>query len=779
MKGFARAAIYSIPALFGVAGALAVSGALLTLGIGLLVTSAALSKIPDAAAFNKKLFDKGSGIITVLFDQFAEIGSKYGKFSMILGVDPASRGAMAVKRISSALQDLAGGIAAFADVDNVPVKIADSSGKLTYKNVSLDQTLRNIRTVMIGDDAKGGILLTIAKVFGEIGNMPEVTGVPENTGGVGGFFRRMLNRLTGDTPMLRGIRAVNQIGDVLQSLAGGITSFANVDEIPVQVPDSKDPSKLIYKSVSLETILSNIRTVMIGADGQGGILLSLAKVFSEIGNMPEVTGVPSELKGPGGFFARMLTSIVGDTPMIRGIKAVSTIGNTLQSLAGGITAFANVDSIPVQVPDPKDPSKLIYKAVSLKDVIANVKATLIGDGVSSNPGLLLSLAAVFAEIGEKYPDGFFEEGEPGGDGLNAVKQVSDAIGGISQTIMAFADMEKQIPIEFDPKTGKPTKYGKIDQASLRSNLISFIQTIPKAFGDIDPEVLTKAEENAKKYSSITDALQRMGSPLKTIKEIFAPKEDKVEQKGILTILSEELSNFAKTLSNTSIEDTIVKSMENLFSAFEKFSNIANPFREFADAFKDFNQTFGSFSSNMLMFSKNFSGFSSQINNYDKFAKLLNGHAYYASRFAIFEPSFAKMSADLEIFARNFKSMDSTAIEAFRIWTESLTNFVKVEPGTFRTIADQLEKVINAPLKVQDDIENKKAEANGTPQPNSSSPSLSNPQSAGKITQAVVDRNAASADVADLKKSIAMMSQQINRLVSALTSDQGINVNVVG
>jgi hypothetical protein len=780
MKGFAEAGLYVIPAMIGAAGAIAVSSALITLGAGLASVANALSKIPDASKFTEKLFDEKTGIITVVFDNFAAIGAKYGRFSMLLGVDPASIGAMAVKRMSSALSELAGGIAAFANVDEVPVSIAGADGKLTYKNVSLSTTLQNIRTVMIGENGKGGILLTIAEIFGEIGNMPEVTGLPTGSGsGVGGFFKRMLNEITGDTPMLRGMRAVSQMGDTLQSIAGGIISFANVDAIPVQIPDPKDPSKLIYKSVSLETILSNIRTVMIGSDERGGILLSIAKIFGQIGEMPEVTGLPAALSGTGGFFARMLLSTEGDSPMLRGIRAVSTIGNTLQNLAGGITAFANVDAIPVQVPDPTDPSKLIYKAVSLQDVIANIKTVLIGGGVNStSPGLLVSLASVFSEIGQKYPDGFFEEGEPGGDGLAAVKQVSDAIGGISQTIMAFADMEKQVPIAFDPKTGKPIKYGKIDQASIRKNLIEFIQAIPKAFGDLDPATMEKAVERAEQYSSITDVLSKMASPLKNIKEVFAPKGEKENQKGILTILSEELINFAKALSSTGIEDTIIASMEKLFTVFEKFSNIADPFKAFAESFKDFNGTFGSFGTNISVFSKNFGAFSTQLSNYDKFAKLLNGHAYYAQRFAIFEPSFAKMSNDLEIFAKNFKSMDSTAIEAFKIWTESLTNFVKVEPGTFRTIADQLEKVINSPLKVQDKIETEKAAQNGKASPTVGNADLKNSQATAQMTKAVVDRNAAAADVADLKKSIAMMSQQINRLVSALTSDQGINVNIL-
>ena len=68
-------------------------------------------------------------------------------------------------------------------------------------------------------------------------------------------------------------------------------------------------------------------------------------------------------------------------------------------------------------------------------------------------------------------------------------------------------MEKQVPIKFDAK-GKPIEYAKIDQASIRKNLIEFIQAIPKAFGDLDPATMETAVERAEQYSSITDVLSK-------------------------------------------------------------------------------------------------------------------------------------------------------------------------------------------------------------------------------------------------------------------------------
>jgi hypothetical protein len=778
MKGFARVGMpwISVPAAIGAASAVAVGASLLVLSMGLLFTSKVMEKIPDAADFNKKIFDKDNGIIGNLFEKFAEIGKKYGGFSMLLGLDDVSMGARAVKRISSTLSELAGGIAAFAKVDEVPVKIPDKNGNLKWTTVSLSTTLSNIRTVMIGEDGKGGILLTMAKIFGEIGNMPEVTGIPAGTklSGAGGFFARMISNITGDTPMQRGIRAVSSIGDVLQSLAGGITAFANVNEIPVQVPDPKDPSKLIYKTVSLSTVLSNVRAVMIGEDGKGGILLSLASIFGEIGNMPEITGIPasSQLSGTGGFFARMLLSITGDTPLQRGIKAVSSIGDVLSTLAGGITAFANVDEIPVQIPSA-DGKSLIYKAVSLKDIVANIKASLIGDGPSgSNPGLLLSLASVFAQIGNDYPDGFFTDSVVA-NGAESVREISESIGGIAQTILAFAELEKRVPVEFD-KDGKPIRFDKIDQSAIRTNLIEFIKLIPKTFAELDPEMLAKAETNAEDYKSLTQILSQLSSPVKNLNEAFAPKGK--DQKGPLTMLSEELGKFLSFLSSNPITDTILEGLNKLYVSLNQFSNINSPFGGFVDSFNKFNTVFGSFSGNMKTFSDNFTKFSPQLKNYEKYATLLNSHAIYSGKFVQFEPAFRGMSNDLKIFAENFKLMDESGIEAFRIWTESLTDFVQVDLETFKDISDTLGKVIGAPIEAM-------AKALGTV----TSPTPLKDDTGQKVIDETVKKNeqvvaanpekAQNKELKQLKDMISQLSSSIDQLISKMDGDTGISVYV--
>jgi hypothetical protein len=772
-------------ALLGAATAVAVGVALLVFSLGLGAVAVAVKKVPSN--FIDVLFDEDNGIVYSLLVNFKKIGKQYGSF-LSFGSDPVSMGVKAVKKSADALSSLAGAIVKFADVNNVPVQIADpKTGKLRWDNVSLATTVKNLNTVMIGKGDQPGLLTSIMKVFADIGKMPEVSGLTPGSSGIGSFFRGFLKRLTGSTPMQMGMRAVANIGSALEGLAGGIVTFANVDEIPVQYADSK--GKLIYRSVKLSEVISNIETVMIG---DSGILLSLVRIFGKIGKMPEISGLAPGETG-GNFFTSLLRRLTGSTPMQLGMKAVAEVGNIIGTLAGGITAFANIDAIPIQIPDPKDPSKLIYQAVSVAEVIANIKTALIGDGTPSgtNSGLLLALANVFAVIGDKHAEGLLKpknvsrgvkaisgvsdvlsdlsqtitafselkkpiptsydpktgqpnawssltveeivsnvktaligDGTPSGTnsglllalanvfavigdkhaegllkpknvkrGADAVAEVGNVLSGLSQTILAFAQLQTLVPDEFDEKTGKPKHWSKISMKSITDNIISFLTVIPQAFADLskDEDMLDIAENNAEKLKGVIEIVGQMVSPLKGLTSLM-PKAGDKNAKGVLTLLSEEISNFFNYLSKNPITDATISSLNKLIDVFTRFSAISSPFKEFSNAFKDFNKSFGSFGTNVGIFSKNFKGFSPQLKNYEKFAAVLNGHAYYAPRFEQFEGAFKRMASDLKPFAENFKLMDTKTIEAFRFWTEALTSFVKIDPETFQSVADQISKL---------------------------------------------------------------------------------------
>lgn len=749
---FAGIGLVSIPAMLGAAATIVISVALLTISLGLLAFSSMTSSmLKDGKVLEK---DKdgsykfiGTDIIKSIMNGFASIG--------IIGSIKAMAGAASAVAVSVALLTISAGL---VSIHNTISKIPD---------------LGEFKAKMFGRDAKSpGLITFLFDEFSKIGNS-----------------FGMFNPFNGPDPASRGAITVRNIGKALSSLAGGIVAFADVNKVPVQIAKG---GKLVWDNVSLVTTVENIRKVFLGeGDDKKGLLYSLANVLSDIGNDETITGVQPPGDGIGSIFTRLLKSITGDNPLQRGIRAVSSIGDALAGIAGGIVAFANVNEIPIQI--EKD-GKLAYKSVTLDEVISNIRTVFLGPNNSDpkqpfkldpkQPGFLTVLSSIFADIGNTYgEDGFFGQDSAVKDGAQAVKSIGDAIGGIAQGILAFADLNRAVPIEFDPKTGKPTLYSKtgLNFETIKSNIRDLITAIPSTFASLPQDVLESAQENLDSYTEIVKVFGDFTDVVVKMKDSFIFKDSKGEMVGLLSTVGYEISNFTASMAKPLDLQSIVN-LSVLGNVFKGFADIADPFTKFTSAFKSFNETFGQFSVNLGLFSKNFSGIQKQLNNYRTFASLLNGHAVYGSRFAIWETAFAKMSSkDLAEFAKNFKNMNSNAIDSFRIWTEALTNFVKVDPNTFSTIANTLEKVINAPLNTEAnriEAQNGNSTQGMTSVTNTqrSATPLKNESESNAIFERVTSRY--NSDIAQLRADIAAMTIQIQRLSSTLISAQGINVRVV-
>jgi hypothetical protein len=299
--------------------------------------------------------------------------------------------------------------------------------------------------------------------------------------------------------------------------------------------------------------------------------------------------------------------------------------------------------------------------------------------------------------------------------------------------------------------------------------------MPKTFADLDSDMLDDAQENAEKYKGVAEVIAQLASPMKTLREAFLPKGNQKDEKGVLSSIADEITGFVNFLSKNPIQDSVITSLNKLIDVFGRLGAVASPFKEFVKGFRDFQDPLAAFSTNIKNFTTNFTKFSSQLKNYEKFAGLLNSHALLAKQYTIFVPQFGQMSKDLEVFAKNFKVMDATAIEAFKIWTESLTNFVKTDPETFTNIADQLAKVINAPLTVQDMIDVYKKLAKGEEVNPAAEPATLTNDSGRSAIQSTVSRRKSEIEI--LQDQVSQLTNSVNSLVSVLTSENGIAVRV--
>jgi len=665
---FAGVGLVAPFAMVGAVAMITVSIALITIAVGMTIFGLAVKAAQAMNVIEKQTDGSykfiGIDVIVGIMDGFASIG------------------------IISSIKAVAASVAAVA----VSVALTTVSIGLLFASAAVAKIPKGFTDILFKEGS--GVINVLFESFAAIG---------EKYGGSSfSIYSRDYD------PVSQGARAVYAIGDALSSIAGGIAAFANFEKFPIKIVEN---GKLVWSTANLLDMVPKIKETLIGktgADIHDGFLYSIADVFGQIGN-----AYPGD-----GFFS--------DNSVKTGVDAVKGIGDALSSITGGIASFANFNSFPTkQIVN----GKLADVGVNLWKIPAQIQAFLIGDGKVGGNGFLFSLANVFATIADAYPSGFLGLGAGKvKKGADAVKEVGDALKSTIGSLIDFAELEtKGVPSKFDPKTGNPIEYTKVNLGALTKTIMSIVTTLPDAFANI--QNMDDAKDNAEKYKSLSDALMNLGSSLKAITSGFYPKGP--NSPGILSMLTTEIKNFSSAFGRKGEFDHMITMLDKMYVSLKKLSDIGSPFSKF-------------------------------------------------------ETSFSKMSSDLGVFAKNFKSMDAAAIQAFRIWTEALTNFVQVDPKNFQNIADQLEKVINAPLNVQDQIDRKNAASQGN-QGDSGIPFLQNPDAASKITQGVVDRHsekekastaAKASDIQEMKDTIALMSQQIDRLVNTLNSGDGIKVHIV-
>lgn len=426
---------------------IAVGGALLASSIGVLAYALTIKKMKESNILDKDGNLLGLNILSSLAKQFSKIGL-YAllpttwtgvAFSIGMGVALFSIGA-GLKKAEEALSSIGSG-----------------------------DKLRTFTDALFGEE---GLLRSIAKNFKTIGKDFS-----------GGFLANWLG--TDDVSM--GMKVVRGMGDALQSVAGGIVAFADFENFPVKVPDPKDPSKLIYQTVR---ILSDIIPAI--SENVPFLLKTLSRIFADIGE---------KFGGGDGWFAKK-------SPVQKGIDAVKGLGSVLSELAGGIVSFANFTEFPVQVPDPKDPSRLIYKAVNLMDTIPLIKTALVGDGdPNSGKGILFALSSVFADIGQKYPTGFFGGDSDVAKGVKAVQGIGGVVSELAGGIVSFATLTTKGVPEYD-KEGRIVGYAPVNMEAVKANIANLITFLPGLFAKIDLGNISDAHKKVEVMDSMANVLQK-------------------------------------------------------------------------------------------------------------------------------------------------------------------------------------------------------------------------------------------------------------------------------
>lgn len=465
----------------------------------------------------------------------------------------------------------------------------------------------------------------ISAIFGDTGLIPSMADSFAKIGKK--YGGSLLSSFLGADDVSMGVRVTNGFGTALQDVAGGIVAFADFTQFPVKVPDPKDPSRLIYKTVDIfGEIIPRLNENL-------PILLStLATTFSAIGTK----------YGSKGFLS--------DSPVQKGVDAIKGMGGVLSELAGGIIAFANFETFPIQIPDAKDPSKLVYGTVNLMDTIPKIKIALLGDGKvdSKNKGILFALANVFAYIGEKYGDSGFMDG-PIKKGVAAVKGIGGVISELAQGIIAFASMDRGLP-NYDEKGKFNGKFTPFKLETVRDNIVKVLEMLPTAFDKLDLDKLKSAKEKADAAEPLASSIAKIG---KSLQSLMVDK-GKGEKVSLVDIIGPALKKFTESVKDINFDNDKLSQLERLANSLDKFSRMGSGLKEFAKALADSGKAFQSFA-------KGFGVFSTQI---DKFAKFENSFSNLVKnqqtyKFDQFSKSMGTLKDNVNAFnVENLKMTDS-------------------------------------------------------------------------------------------------------------------------
>ena len=388
-------------------------------------------------------------LLTVLSDVFSLIGEKQRENKNV------KKGIKSVRDLGDTLSSIAGGIAAFAKFENFPVQIPDPKNphKLIHSTVNLYESIDKIKSTV------PSLLTALSDVFSSIGEKQR-----ENKN------------------VKKGIKSVRHLGDTLSNIAGGIVSFANFDQFPVQISNSK--GELSYSTVNIWTDI--IPKIKDNLTGNNGLLYLLSDIFGDIGKT-----VVDDISGTLRNKAKNIK---------KGIKSIRGIGDTLSSIAGGIAAFANFNNFPIQIADGK--GGLTYINIDLSTVVPNIKNILIGSE-GKNDGLLFVLTGILVDAGEKIKGNKRKIK----NAVDSFSDVSNVFNNIISGIVSFMDIEKGIPIYNNQ--GTIVGYTPINIEEMKSHMKEIISFIPTIFTNLDTNILSKAKDNMSSFSLFTNELEKM------------------------------------------------------------------------------------------------------------------------------------------------------------------------------------------------------------------------------------------------------------------------------
>jgi hypothetical protein len=517
--------------------------------------------------------------------------------SILVGNDfgrtPFQRGISAAADIGKVLSNVAQGVGAWANLENIPKLIGyDKEGNPKFSDtekVNLDSALKNINKA-----------LSVTGEYSVVAPFIDLANNPAVGAGQGSLLSILIGNDFGRTPFQRGISAAGDIGKVLSSIAQGIGAFANLQNIPKVIGyDSKgQPIYSKSETANVERALENIK--MLFGEGDSSIIDPFLRIAEKNSSIPSLLS--------------LITGVnLGATPFERGISAAGQIGAVLSSVAQGIGSFASLQSIPKLIGYDQNGQPL-YEATqaNVAEAVKQFQQLFGTDGE-------LSIIKPFITLGEYITDskpfsiggsvmkmltGEYTGSSPVEKGIALGVQLGEIISKVASGIGIFANLSAIPVITGYDKQGRPLYGTPIDGTKSIGNFASAMQQLMFAFADAsvkledyegDPEQMTGVGNVIGSIlGSVAESLSIFSNPDKIKKIKGYDKDGKpiyyendfVRLDDVVTTIGQVITRVLGAISNETVLGQIESLNESLGENPEligKFlGGFTDPMKKFAE-----------------------------------------------------------------------------------------------------------------------------------------------------------------------------------------------------
>ena len=235
----------------------------------------------------------------------------------------------------------------------------------------------------------------------------------------------LLNAVSDQNPVTKGISSVSGMGNALTSIAMGFQQMANL-RFPVAWDKNGKPIKFeSMKSDAPAKVAANTKM----------IVDALVGVFADAGNL---------LPRPTTILGALLNAVSDQHPVTKGISAVSGMGNALKGIAMGFQSMADL-----RFPTKWDKNGKPIEFTTVDNIQATSKK--VNDNVKE---IITGLTATFSAIGAGEESSWFGSTDYE-KGVNIANKLGTPLKNLAEGVVMMANLK--FPTGFD-KNGKATGY---------------------------------------------------------------------------------------------------------------------------------------------------------------------------------------------------------------------------------------------------------------------------------------------------------------------------------